>query len=263
MRIIAIFGVPSVKPKGQKGFYPFLALALSNLLTDVQPDPPEQSIRRSCTSWGRLRVLQKDYYQMLGLNRNASEDEIKRAYRKLALQLHPDHHPDDLESEEKFKKISEAYSVLSNPEKKKEYDQFGHTGFKRRYTTEDIFSDVNFEELFREFAFGFSNQVFREFFCRKRGRGCGQRRAKFLRRRFIQQFLKDSSEKEKEDEIYELPLTAREALWGTEKQIIVDSIGEQRKFFIQIPRGVRPGTLFRVVLNESNDGEILLRVRII
>jgi curved DNA-binding protein len=208
-------------------------------------------------------MQQKDYYQMLGLDRNASEDDIKRAYRKLALKYHPDHHPDDSESEEKFKEMGEAYAVLSNLEKRKEYDQFGHTGFKRRYTTEDIFSDLNFEELFREFAFGFSNQVFREFFCGKRGRGCSHRRAKCLRRTFIQQFVKDFSEKEEIEEIYELPLTPGEAYWGTEKQIVIDSIGEQKRFLIQIPRGLRPGTLLRVVSNESKDGQILLRVRII
>jgi curved DNA-binding protein len=207
-------------------------------------------------------VLQKDYYLMLGLNRNASEDEIKKAYRKLALKYHPDHHPDDSESEEKFKEIGEAYAVLSDLEKRKEYDRFGHTGFKRRYTTEDIFSNVNFEELFREFAFGFNNQVFREFFCGKRGRGCGHRRAKFLRRAFVQQFVKDYSEKEEIEEVYELPLTPMEAYWGTEKQIIFDSIGEQKKFLVQVPRNVRSGTLLRVIFNESKDDEILLRVRI-
>jgi len=208
-------------------------------------------------------VLQKDYYQMLGLNRNASEDEIKRAYRKLALKYHPDHHPDDPESEEIFKEIGEAYAVLSDLKKRKEYDQFGHTGFKRRYTTEDIFSDLNFEELFRGFAFGFTKQVFRESFCGKRGRGCGCRRERFLRREIFQEVLKDFSKREEIDDFCELPLTSDEAYWGTEKQIIVDLIGEQKKFFIQIPPGVRPGTLLRVVLNASNDGEILLRVRII
>jgi len=70
-------------------------------------------------------VLQKDYYQILGLNRNASEDEIKRAYRKLALKYHPDHNPGDPKSEERFKEIGEAHAVLSDPEKRKEYDQFG------------------------------------------------------------------------------------------------------------------------------------------
>jgi len=208
-------------------------------------------------------VLQKDYYQMLGLNRNASEDEIKRAYRKLALKYHPDHHPDDLESEENFKEIGEAYAVLSDLEKRKAYDRLGHTGFKRRYTTEDIFNNVNFEELFREFAFGFGNQVFREFFCGKRGGGCGHRRAKFFRRAFVQQFVKEYSGKEETGEVYELPLTPTEAYWGTEKQIIFDSIGEQKKFLVQIPRNVMPGTLLRIVFNESKDGEILLRVRII
>jgi curved DNA-binding protein len=198
---------------------------------------------------------------MLGLHRNASEDEIKRAYRKLALKYHPDHHPDDLKSEEKFKEIGEAYAVLSDLEKRKEYDRFGHTGFKRRYTTEDIFSNRHFEELFKEFAFGFNNQVFREFFCGKRGGGCGHRRAKFLQRASVQQFVKNYSEKETE-EVYELPLTPMEAYWGTEKQIIFNSIGEQKKFLVQIPRNVRPGTLLKVVFNDSTDGEILLRVRI-
>jgi curved DNA-binding protein len=200
---------------------------------------------------------------MLGLNRNASEDEIKKAYRKLALKYHPDHHPDDSESEEKFKEIGEAYAVLSDLENRKEYDRFGHTGFKRRYTTEDIFSNLNFEELFREFAFGFNNQVFREFFCGKRGRGCGRRRAKLLQRASVQQFVKHYSEEEETEEVYELPLTPMEAYWGTEKQIIFNSIGGQKKFLVPIPRNVRPGTLLKVVFNESKDGEILLRVRII
>ena len=75
--------------------------------------------------------------------------------------------------------------------------------------------------------------------------------------------MKDFSEREEVDEIYELPLTQMEAYWGTEKQIIIESVGEQKKFLIQIPRGVRPGTLLRVVLNESKDGEILLWVRVI
>lgn len=208
-------------------------------------------------------MLQKDYYQMLGLNRNASEDEIKRAYRKLALKYHPDHNPDDPESEEKFKEISEAYAVLNDPEKRKEYDKFGHSGFKRRYKKEDIFSDLNFEELFREFAFGFSNQMLHEFFCRRGGEWCGHRRGKFVQRTFFQQFVKDFSEREDVDEIYELPLTPMEAYWGAEKEIVVNSIGEKKRFLLQIPRGVRPGTLLRVVLNESKDDEILLRVKII
>lgn len=208
-------------------------------------------------------MLQKDYYQTLGLNRNASEDEIKRAYRKLALKYHPDHHPDDPQSEEIFKGIGEAYAVLSDLEKRKEYDCSGHTRFKRRYTSQDIFRNFDFDKLFKALGVGFETQSFRGFFCGRRGRGCGWRKANFFRGAFFQESLKDFSEREEIEEIYELPLTPGEAYRGTEKQIIVDSIGEQKKFFIQIPRGVRPGTLLRVVLNESKDGEILLRVRII
>jgi curved DNA-binding protein len=200
---------------------------------------------------------------MLGLNRDASEDEIKRTYRKLALKYHPDHHPDDPESEEIFKEIGEAYAVLSDPEKRKDYDYSGHIRYKQRYTSQDIFRNFDSDELFKEFGFGFETHSFRGFFCGRRGRGCGRRKANFFRGAFSQELLKEFSEREEVDGIYELPLTSGEAYWGTEKQIIVDSIGEQKKFFIQIPPGVRPGTLLRVVLNESKDGEILLRVRII
>ena len=208
-------------------------------------------------------MQQKDYYQILGLHREASEDEIKRAYRRLALQCHPDHHPDDSESEEKFKEISEAYTVLSDSEKRKEYDDSGHFRFKRRYSSEDIFRDFDFGQIFKEFGVEFESRSFRGFFCGRRGRGCGRRKANFFRGVFFQESLKDLSERGDVDEIYELPLTPREAYWGTEKQIMIDSIGEQKKFSIQIPRGVGPGTLLRVVLNESKDSEILLRVRII
>ena len=71
----------------------------------------------------------KDYYELLGINRNAGEEEIKKAYRKLALQHHPDRNPGDKQAEEKFKEVSEAYSVLSDPHKRSQYDQFGHAAF--------------------------------------------------------------------------------------------------------------------------------------
>ena len=70
----------------------------------------------------------RDYYEVLGVAKNATEDEIKKAYRKKAIQYHPDKNPGDKEAEEKFKEAAEAYDILSNPEKRQRYDQFGHEG---------------------------------------------------------------------------------------------------------------------------------------
>ena len=73
-------------------------------------------------------MSKRDYYDILGVSKNATADELKKAYRKLAIKFHPDKNPDDKDAEEKFKEAAEAYDVLSNPEKKGRYDQFGHAG---------------------------------------------------------------------------------------------------------------------------------------
>ena len=91
----------------------------------------------------------RDYYEVLGVQKNASQDEIKSQYRKLALKFHPDRNKSP-EAPEHFKEISEAYAVLSDPEKRKIYDTHGHAGVDGRYSAEDIFrgSRVNFEDIF-------------------------------------------------------------------------------------------------------------------
>jgi curved DNA-binding protein len=88
-----------------------------------------------------------EYYQILGVAKTASADEIKKAYRKLALKYHPDKNPGDKQAEEKFKEISEAYAVLSDPEKRQQYDTFGSTGFRQRYSQE-IFSAISISTIF-------------------------------------------------------------------------------------------------------------------
>ncbi|MEM2883081.1 MAG: molecular chaperone DnaJ [Nitrososphaerales archaeon] len=106
----------------------------------------------------------KDYYEILGVPRNATKEEIKAAYRKLALQYHPDRNKSP-EAEEKFKEISEAYAVLSDDEKRAQYDQFGHMGIGSRYTAEDIFRNADFESIFRDLGFDFGfDDLFSRFF---------------------------------------------------------------------------------------------------
>jgi len=106
----------------------------------------------------------KDYYEILGVPRNATKEQIKEAYRKLALQYHPDRNKSP-DAEEKFKEISEAYAVLSDDEKRAQYDHFGHAGIDGRYTAEDIFRGADFETIFRDLGFGFDfNDLFSRFF---------------------------------------------------------------------------------------------------
>ncbi len=99
-------------------------------------------------------MADKDYYKILGVKKSGSDEEIKKAYRKLAMKFHPDHTKGDKTAEEKFKKISEAYAVLSDKEKRKQYDTFGSDGFQQRFSQEDIFKGFDFSDILKEFGFG-------------------------------------------------------------------------------------------------------------
>ncbi|MEY4954972.1 MAG: hypothetical protein RI981_1057 [Bacteroidota bacterium] len=94
----------------------------------------------------------RDYYEVLGVAKSASEDEIKKAYRKLAVKYHPDKNPDDKESEEKFKEAAEAYEVLSNSQKKAQYDRFGHAGMGGAAGGGFGGQGMNMEDIFSQFG---------------------------------------------------------------------------------------------------------------
>jgi len=115
-------------------------------------------------------VAEKDYYEVLAVPRNASKEQIKDAYRKLALQFHPDRNKSP-EAEARFKEISEAYAVLSDDEKRRAYDAGGREGVYQRYSQEDLFRGADFGDIFRGMGgFGFDD-IFSQFF----GGGMGAR----------------------------------------------------------------------------------------
>jgi curved DNA-binding protein len=168
-----------------------------------------------------------DYYSILGVDKSATAEEIKKSYRKLAMKYHPDKTKGDKASEEKFKKISEAYAVLSDPEKRKEYDTFGSSGFKQRYSQEDIFKGFDFGDILREFGFG----GFGGFSGGRRGAGgfSGQRQA-----------VKGS------DLVYEIPLTLKEIAEGVTKTIMLQHQGDGGQVSVKIPKGMVEGKKIRL-----------------
>lgn len=119
-------------------------------------------------------MSKRDYYEVLGLSRNATPEEIKKAYRKVAMQYHPDRNPGDKAAEEKFKEAAEAYEVLSDPDKKAQYDRFGHAGLSGN--GRGFSGATNMEDIFSQFGDIFGEDIFGSFFGGQRGRsGSGRR----------------------------------------------------------------------------------------
>ncbi len=181
--------------------------------------------------------MAEDYYKLLGVARNASEAEIKKAYRKLAMKYHPDHAKGDKGAEEKFKKLSEAYAVLSDKQKRQEYDTFGSEGFQQRFSQEDIFRGFNINDILREFGFGGG-----DFY--SSGGGSGARYtystgSPFGGRVRQQQMRGD-------DLVYEMPLSLHEAAFGATKEISIQSQGAPERVTVKIPKGMVSGQKLRL-----------------
>lgn len=191
-----------------------------------------------------MAVSYKDYYQLLGVNRNAKAEEISKSYKKLARQYHPDLNPGNKEAEEKFKEINEAYEVLKDPEKRKLYDQLGpdwqhgqqfsnqgqgthnmHFNFGDQGMGGADFSDF-FETLFGQGRGGFGGDSFGGF-----GGADG-----FSTRR----------PRRGSDVEAELPLTLEEALKGGKRKVTLSMPGGPKTLEINVPAGVREGAKLRL-----------------
>ena len=111
-------------------------------------------------------AIKRDYYEVLGVDRNATQDEIKKSYRKLAIKYHPDKNPDDKGAEERFKEATEAYEVLGDEQRKRLYDQFGHEGVAAAGTGgfQGFRNSTDFEDLFGGFSDIFGSDIFESFF---------------------------------------------------------------------------------------------------
>ena len=109
-------------------------------------------------------MAEKDFYQTLGVSRDATDSEIKKAYRKLAVKYHPDKNPDNLEAEEKFKEISAAFDILKDPDKRRKYDQFGHDAFRGGQSAGGVDPFDLFRDAFGGGGSGGFGSIFEDFF---------------------------------------------------------------------------------------------------
>ncbi len=198
-------------------------------------------------------MAEKDYYKVLGVDRNATGDQIKKAYKKLAFKYHPDKNPDDKKAEERFKEISEAYAVLSDKQKREQYDRFGSAGFHQRYSQEDIFRGSNINDIFSEMGFG--NDIFSFIF------GGGRRSAGFGggKRSTVNFDVNDlfgggggfgaqqqAHAQKGNDLSIDLNIDFMEAVSGAEKTVEYMYDGQKQGVKLKIPPGIDTGQKMRL-----------------
>ncbi len=190
-----------------------------------------------------------DYYKTLGVEKKAEPEDVKKAYRKLALKYHPDRNPNNREAEEKFKKISEAYAVLSDPEKRKQYDNFGSDQFSQKFTQEDIFRDFDINQILREMGFGTA------------GGGGGRRGAYTFRSgdpfgdifgQGRQNYYQ--APQKGEDLQYNLTITLEESVFGADKKIALKTGKQVNEINVKIPAGIGTGKKLRLA-GKGNAGQ--------
>jgi curved DNA-binding protein len=199
----------------------------------------------------------KDYYKTLGVDKNSTPEAIKKAYRQMALKYHPDRNKGDKEAEEKFKEINEAYAVLSDPEKKRQYDMFGADGFHQRYSQEDIFRGFDIGDIFKDMGFGTSD-IFSVLFGGGGGKRGRVRYTTFTGGPFGQYasggggpnygdyFARGGAPPQGRDMVADLTITLEEAAHGAEKLLSLQRDGKVEKISVKIPPGIDTGKKLRV-----------------
>jgi len=200
----------------------------------------------------------KDYYKILGVAKSATPEEIKKQYRKLTMEYHPDRNKEDKQAEEKFKNINEAYAVLSDPKKRKQYDTFGSTGFHQRFSQEDIFQGFDIGDILKDFGFT-TDDVFGSIF--GGGRGCGKRTGRRQRSPFgagqgfdFQDIFSQTGHQRfgaqqparGSDRTTDLEITLEEAATGTTKSITLSAGGKRQTVNVKTPAGVTDGKKLRL-----------------
>jgi len=193
--------------------------------------------------------MAKDYYKVLGVAKSASPEEIKKAYRKLALKYHPDRNKGDKEAEDKFKEINEAYAVLSDPKKKQEFDTYGSSGFKQRYSQEDIYRGSDINDILR--GMGLGGDAFSQFFggggrggFRTYTTGGGPRNGFGG---FQQPYGSMGGAPAKgTDLVYELPVSLEEVFHGGEKMVSYRLGNNTERVSVKVPPGIESGKKLRL-----------------
>lgn len=182
-------------------------------------------------------MSENDYYSILGITKDASSEQIKKAYRKLAMKYHPDQTKGDKTAEEKFKKISEAYAVLSDKEKRQQYDTYGSADFQQRFSQEDIFRNFDFSDIFSEFGFG----------SRRQASNRGGFNFSFGGDSPFGAFGRQQQASSKgSDLVYEIQLTLREVADGSAKNISLQHQGRTENISVRIPKGMITGKKIRL-----------------
>lgn len=192
--------------------------------------------------------MSEDYYKLLGLEKKATVEDIKKAYRKLALKWHPDKNPNNKAAEDKFKKISEAYAVLSDPKKREEYDTFGSADqFRQRYTQEDIFRGFDLNDILRGFGFGDAGGAGARSFRTNRGGGFTFTQGGSFSDIFEGERQRFSRAPQKgQDFDYNLSITLEESVFGAEKKLALQNDDNVEEINFKIPPGINSGKKLRL-----------------